>query len=58
MHRDAVGATQLGKHGEGNRIRFHRAPRLSNIGNVIDVDPEAGHTNVRLSGSYERRSWR
>ena len=57
MNRDAIGTAEFGKHGERHRIRFHRPACLANIGDVVDVDPEAGHTNVCLSRSYAGRTW-
>ena len=43
VHGDAVGAAQLGEKGAAHRIGFHGAASLPHVGDVIDVDPEAGH---------------
>ena len=56
MHGDAISPPQLREHGEGDGIRFHRAPGLADVRDVVNVDPETGHTNVRLSGSYAGQS--
>ena len=42
-------ASPFRQHGKGHRIRFHRPAGLANVGDVVDVDPETGHTHVCLS---------
>ena len=54
---EIIGTAEFGEHGKGHRIRFYRPACLANVGNVVDVDPEAGHTNVCLSRSYAGRTW-
>jgi hypothetical protein len=43
VHRDGVGTAQLRERGRPHRVGLDRAPRLSDRGDVIDIDAERGH---------------
>jgi len=43
VNRDSIGATKLGQKSHRHGIRFHGLSCLTHVGDVIDVDPEAGH---------------
>ena len=43
MHRDAVGAAQMGFDSRPDRVRFIGAARLADGGHMVDVDAEFDH---------------
>ena len=51
MHGDAVSSSQFSEQGHRDRVGFHRAPGLTDIGDVIDVHPKAGHAESSGKGS-------
>ena len=55
MHRDAVGPPEFSQQGMGDRVGFHRPSGLTDLGDVVDVDPEAGHGEVGVAGTLSVR---
>jgi hypothetical protein len=43
MNRDPIRTAQFRKHRHRHGIGFHRASRFANVGDVIDIDAQAGH---------------
>ena len=46
MNRDPISTTQFRKHRHRHWIGFHRATRFANVGDVIDIDAQAGHRGL------------